>query len=136
MYDKASICLLQVRFVGDPERRIKEDYLRILRYFRFYGRISTDEHQHEQETLDIVKDLASGLKQVAVERIWVEVGKILVGNLAPHLVRLMYKLGVAENIGKSYCLSNLKTMCPYMYGKKIRPLIFDLKRLRSCTCFL
>ena len=31
-----------VKFVGDPVQRIQEDYLRILRYFRFYGRISED----------------------------------------------------------------------------------------------
>ena len=34
-----------------------------------------------------------------MERVWVEMGKILTGNHAPHLVRAMYHLGVAKNIG-------------------------------------
>lgn len=88
-----------MRFVGDAECRIKEDYLRILRYFRFYGRIAPDIHQHESVTLNNIKKLAAGLKQIAVERIWVEVSKILTGGHAPHLVKLIYDLGVAENIG-------------------------------------
>ena len=32
----------QVRFVGNPIERIQEDYLRIMRYFRFYSRIRSD----------------------------------------------------------------------------------------------
>ena len=40
-----------VKFVGDPRSRIQEDYLRILRYFRFYSRISTNGNDHDLETL-------------------------------------------------------------------------------------
>lgn len=93
----------KVRFVGDAECRIKEDYLRILRYFRFYGRIAPDIHQHESVTLNNIKKLAAGLKQIAVERIWVEMSKILTGGHAPHLVKLIYDLGVAENIALPAC---------------------------------
>ncbi|CAF4614966.1 unnamed protein product, partial [Rotaria magnacalcarata] len=32
----------RIRFVGDPVERIREDYLRILRYFRFFGRLADD----------------------------------------------------------------------------------------------
>jgi len=89
----------KLRFVGQDEHRIKEDYLRILRYFRFYGKIDADVDGHNEETLNIMKQLSVGLRQIAVERIWVEVKKILVGNSAPHLLRLMYSLDVADNIG-------------------------------------
>ena len=34
-----------IKFVGEPEKRIKEDYLRILRYFRFFALYSKNEHQ-------------------------------------------------------------------------------------------
>jgi tRNA nucleotidyltransferase (CCA-adding enzyme) len=62
----------KVRFVGKAERRIQEDYLRILRYFRFYGKIAKSPNDHEQETLDIISSNADGLKRISGERLWVE----------------------------------------------------------------
>ena len=94
-----------VRFVGDPEKRIKEDYLRILRYFRFYGRISETANDHVKTTLEVIKKCASGLRNVAVERVWTELSRILTAHFAPSLLKLMYELGVAENIGKK-CLTS------------------------------
>jgi len=87
-----------VRFVGDTSSRIREDYLRILRYFRFFGRIAPSVSSHEEETLEKIKELAPGLKHIAVERVWMEMSKILVGNHAPHLLRLIYKLEVSPQI--------------------------------------
>lgn len=52
----------RVRFVGEPEQRIREDYLRILRYFRFYGRICDSEDKHDEKSLIAVKNNTSGLK--------------------------------------------------------------------------
>lgn len=63
----------KVRFVGNAEKRIKEDYLRILRYFRFYGRISDDPDKHDNETLEIIANNVDGLQNISGERIWVEV---------------------------------------------------------------
>lgn len=88
-----------MRFVGNTEKRIKEDYLRILRYFRFYGKIASDTNQHEIQTLNTICKLADGLKNISVERIWMEMKKIIVGRHAPHLLKLIYEKAVAENIG-------------------------------------
>lgn len=52
----------RIRFVGEPEQRIREDYLRILRYFRFYGRICESENNHDEKSLIAVKNNSSGLK--------------------------------------------------------------------------
>ncbi|XP_023659892.1 CCA tRNA nucleotidyltransferase 1, mitochondrial isoform X1 [Paramormyrops kingsleyae] len=89
----------KVRFVGSAAQRIQEDYLRILRYFRFYGRIATQPGQHESDTLQAIRDNASGLASISGERIWVELKKMLVGNHAAHLLDLIYELGVAQFIG-------------------------------------
>lgn len=89
----------KVRFVGSAEQRIKEDYLRILRYFRFYGRVALEPGEHEPETLEAIRDNASGLAAISGERIWVELKKMVVGNHAEHLLELMYKLGLAQYIG-------------------------------------
>uniref|UniRef100_A0A8C4QWN5 tRNA nucleotidyl transferase, CCA-adding, 1 n=1 Tax=Eptatretus burgeri TaxID=7764 RepID=A0A8C4QWN5_EPTBU len=89
----------RVRFVGDPEKRIQEDYLRILRYFRFYGMVAADLEQHEEKTLLAIQENARGLAKIAGERIWLEVKKTLLGNHVSHLLSLVYSLGVAPYIG-------------------------------------
>ena len=90
----------KIVFVGDPVDRIKEDYLRILRYFRFYGKIAENVGCHDIKTLQSIRSLSYGLKKIAVERIWMEVQRILSGNHAPHLLQMMYDTGVASHIGE------------------------------------
>ena len=90
----------RVRFVGDPRLRIQEDYLRILRYFRFYGRIALEAENHDQTTLNVIRECSDGLKKIAVERIWMEVSKILTGNYTPSILRHMYELNVSQSIGE------------------------------------
>ena len=85
----------RIRFVKDPVERIREDYLRILRYFRFYGRISSAPDTHEAHTLAAIKDNSGGLKNISVERIWKELQQILTGNHCPSLLRQMYSLELA-----------------------------------------
>lgn len=89
----------KVRFVGHAKKRIQEDYLRILRYFRFYGRIVDEPGDHDPETLEAIAENAKGLGGISGERIWVELKKILVGNHVNHLVHLIYDLDVAPYIG-------------------------------------
>ncbi|KAJ3602233.1 hypothetical protein NHX12_029992 [Muraenolepis orangiensis] len=89
----------RVRFVGSADQRIKEDYLRILRYFRFYGRVVLEPGEHEPETLDAIQDNAAGLAGVSGERIWVELKKMLVGSHADHLLELMHGLGLTPFMG-------------------------------------
>lgn len=56
----------RVRFVGEADRRIKEDYLRILRYFRLYSRICTDDHSHDTSALEAIKANADGLTGIFI----------------------------------------------------------------------
>ena len=42
-----------IKFIGDPDKRIKEDYLRILRYLRFFLVYSS--HKHDQEIVRVLK---------------------------------------------------------------------------------
>lgn len=89
----------KVRFVGSAEHRIQEDYLRILRYFRFYGRVALEPDDHEPETLTAIRENGRGLAAVSGERIWVEIKKMVVGNHAAHLLELMYKLELSQYMG-------------------------------------
>ena len=65
----------RIVFVGDPETRIREDYLRILRFFRFfawYGRGEPD-----AAGLAACSKLKAGLAAISAERIWMEMKKLL-----------------------------------------------------------
>ena len=94
------------KFVGDAEQRITEDYLRILRYFRFQGRLA--EPTWDKDTLQAIKKHAKGLSGVSAERIWAEMGKALSGQNVASLVSTMYKTGVAQVIGLN--VSNLSVI--------------------------
>lgn len=90
----------RVRFVGNADTRIKEDFLRILRYFRFYGRIARTADNHEPETLKIIADNAQGLQRISGERIWVELKKVLQGNFAGELMMAIVDCGISKYIGE------------------------------------
>ena len=64
-----------VKFIGDPNERIREDYLRILRYFRFYTQYSN--HQHDIEIVQAIKKGLNGVRKISKERILDEFSKIL-----------------------------------------------------------
>ncbi|CAB3245707.1 unnamed protein product [Arctia plantaginis] len=89
----------RIAFVGDPNIRIKEDYLRIMRYFRFYGRIAEEPDKHEEATLKVLSDNVDGLQNISGERIWVELKKMLQGKFAGSLLKTMLNVGVGKYIG-------------------------------------
>ena len=86
-------------FVGDADERIKEDYLRILRYFRFQGRLSTP--SWNEDTLKAISSNAKGLQNISSERIWQEMSKVLAGNNVANVLTHMTKSGVSKVIGLS-----------------------------------
>lgn len=100
-YGYEDLLARKVRFVGNADTRIKEDYLRILRYFRFYGRISDSANNHNEDILKTIANNADGLERISGERIWLELKKILSGNFAGELMLSLLKCGIAEYIGKS-----------------------------------
>lgn len=89
----------KVEFVGDPDVRIKEDYLRIMRYFRFYGKIAEEPNNHDLKTLEIIKRNAEGLENISGERIWMELKKTLQGNFAGDLLKSMLSVNIGKYMG-------------------------------------
>ena len=63
-----------VKFIGDPQKRIEEDYLRIIRFIRF--KIIYN-FKMEQTTINAIKLNLTGIKKISKERILVELYKIL-----------------------------------------------------------
>ena len=92
------------RFVGDPAERIKEDYLRTLRYFRFQGRLDTP--TFDKDTMQAIASNTNGLKQLSVERVWMEMQKILGGGNIKQILGAMNNTGVLSAIGLKYTPNN------------------------------
>lgn len=88
-----------IRFVGVPDRRVKEDYLRILRYFRFYSRIRTNCDEHHRDSIEAIRNNVEGLTGISGERIGSELKKILVQPFADSFVKMFYDIGMAKYIG-------------------------------------
>ena len=63
-----------VKFIGDPQKRIEEDYLRIIRFIRF--KILYD-GAIEKSTINVIKQNLIGVKKISKERVLVELFKIL-----------------------------------------------------------
>ena len=112
------------RFVGDPEERIKEDYLRILRYFRFQSKL--DSPKWDDATLNAIKDNADGMTGLSVERIWQEMGKLLMGSSAKEALEWMNKTGVSSKIG-------LEGINPAKLGEPTGPIIALARMLDSSS---
>ncbi len=86
----------RVRFIGDARERIREDYLRILRYFRFQARFGSLPADAAAE--QAVAELASGMKGLSRERVGWEMMNLLgLPDPAP-TVRRMAELGVLEQV--------------------------------------
>ena len=65
----------KVKFIGSPSDRVKEDYLRILRYFRFF--IQYSKVDYDQDIIHCIKQNINGLNKISNERIFDELKKIL-----------------------------------------------------------
>ena len=63
-----------VNFIGDTDKRIKEDYLRILRYLRFF--LNYSKHPHNLETIKKIKLNIGGISKLSKERLLDELKKI------------------------------------------------------------
>jgi poly(A) polymerase len=82
----------RVRFIGDPKRRIEEDYLRILRFFRFhaaYGRGPLD-----SEGLAACIAARAGLDSLSRERVRMELLKLLLASHATPALAVMAESGL------------------------------------------
>ena len=64
----------EVKFIGDAETRIKEDYLRILRYIRFF--LNYSKNDHNKEIQKIIRQNINGVAQISPDRLLNELKKL------------------------------------------------------------
>ena len=84
----------RVRFVGDPETRIREDYLRILRFFRFHAAYGDPDGGIDAEGLAACAALSAGLETISRERIYAELKKLLTARDPAPAVASMAQSGI------------------------------------------
>jgi poly(A) polymerase len=86
----------RIRFVGEPARRIAEDYLRILRFFRFYARYART--PPDPDAIGAIQAGLPGLARLSPERVWGELRRILAVPDPRRTVALMERLGVLDAV--------------------------------------
>jgi poly(A) polymerase len=82
----------RVRFVGDPETRLREDYLRALRFFRFQARYGRGEP--DAAALRAIRAAVPGLARLSAERVWMEIKRLLAAPDPSGAAALMAEAGV------------------------------------------
>ncbi|WP_447910288.1 CCA tRNA nucleotidyltransferase [Brevundimonas bullata] len=86
----------RIVFVGEPEGRIREDYLRILRFYRFYAWYGRGEP--DAAAVAACAALAEGVERLSAERVSKELLKLLAAPDPRPAVRLMAEASVLERV--------------------------------------
>lgn len=120
-----------VRFIGDPILRIKEDYLRILRYYRFCAIYNDASDMYSSAVLHT----KTGLKNLSIERIQSELFKILNAKYCKDILMQMQECGIFEeiltNINQDmFCMIERDSWCTISLEAKIY-LLFGNKAYKN-----
>ncbi|MCX7684531.1 MAG: CCA tRNA nucleotidyltransferase [Acetobacteraceae bacterium] len=93
---RADLAAGRVRFVGEAARRIAEDYLRALRFFRFQARYGRGEP--DAEAIAAIRAAVPGLARLSAERVWSECKRLLEAPDPRGALALMAATGVLPAI--------------------------------------
>ena len=85
----------KIKFIGDAQQRIEEDYLRILRYFRFIARFNFD---YDPDDYAKIPKLVAGLAQLSAERLLVEFKRIYESDFLVPALRMMSECGIFKQV--------------------------------------
>ena len=108
----ADIANKRIKFIGDPHARIKEDYLRILRFFRFLALFGRENETHEID-IAAINDLRDGLDTISAERKSDEILKLFAAPNPQYSIFLMETADFSSKIFDAYdykSLNNLKEL--------------------------
>ena len=103
----------RLRFIGIAEDRLQEDYLRLLRFFRFIAQLP--DCQPDEAAMAVMPAHFDGLGQVSAERILQEFKKLFAGANWPEAIRLCQQIGLDKAL----------------FGAGFLPALPDVKSLDS-----
>lgn len=116
----------KINFVGNVEERIKEDPLRILRFFRF---IATKGLFYDKETCEIIKNNKNLLNNISKERIREELNKILKSKYCSFTLKLMQDYEILQEI-----IPEWKDVINLDQKNKHHCFTLDIHILRAVEC--
>lgn len=94
----ADLLARRLRFIGIAENRIREDYLRTLRYFRFHAWYGDHEAGFDPEALAAIAANLDGLSQLSLERVTAEFLKLLRAPDPAPAIAVMRQIGVLGQV--------------------------------------
>lgn len=106
-----------VRFVGDAEKRIEEDQLRQLRYFRFLAQFG---FQSDENANAAIRKHSSKLRGISGERRWLEMSKLLSANNPVPYIEMMQEYGVTDAIDLPVNTDRLRFVSTYTTDPVVR----------------
>ena len=104
----------EINFIGDVEKRIQEDYLRILRYLRFF--LNYSKNPHNQKIIKIIKINISGIAKISKERLLDELKKLLKSKCLDKLSKDQFSLELLLLVFPE--LRNIKSVLNSLKDKK------------------
>lgn len=116
-----------IKAVGDPLERFEEDKLRMLRAVRF---ATTLEFEIEENTLNAIKNTAEKLHEVSIERIQMEINKILLSDTPKRGLELLLESGLLKEIFPEIMRTvDYDQMSPYHHKSLFKHIICVVDRV-------
>ena len=106
----------RVRFIGDATARIREDYLRVLRYFRFHAWYGDQDAGLDPEALAAIAENLDGLETLSRERVGGEMLRLLA---APDPVRALAGLAATGALARLFPGSDAKALGPMVHLEQV-----------------
>ncbi len=88
----------RIRFIEDPVQRIREDHLRILRFFRFHAWYGDPNEGLDAEGLAAVAELGDGVESLSQERVGAEISKLMAAPDPAPAVASMRQAGILHRV--------------------------------------
>ncbi|MCP5322934.1 MAG: CCA tRNA nucleotidyltransferase [Candidatus Paracaedibacteraceae bacterium] len=105
-----------LRFVGDPESRIKEDFLRIIRFFRFMALFPSA--KYEEETYKLCIKFSKKLKSISLERKWGELKKIFKSDYPLNAIESLISSKIMSEVCRiNWSLNKLERSLPWVKNR-------------------
>ena len=95
----------EINFIGNSDKRIQEDYLRILRYIRFF--VNYSKQKHNPDTIKSIRRNLDGISKLSKERLIDELKKILRPNVLQKLVKDKFCLDIIKIIFPEFKYFNI-----------------------------
>mgnify|MGYP003624111826 FL=1 len=115
----------RVMFIDDASARIREDYLRILRFFRFSAWYADPAHGFDADALAAIADHLDGLAQLSAERVGAEMTKLLGAPDPAPAVAVMERVGV---LAQALTGAQARWLAPLIHAESMLDLSPDPMR--------